>query len=636
MKQKVSMIFRSICRFINRMDKSILIPVVFAVLVFCKSIYFNDLIEVPTGSTLMFACAGTGFVLAAFSFWFGGKGKLWYCLAMDIVISVIMVADIVYYRYYNTVLSIPVLMQASVVDSSLTQSIVSLIHPQDILFLLDALLALVLLRWILPLLRSQRRRAIWKRALQFLCTGAIGGMLIFSGFYFLVQSMGAITLRVVYDQSTFVYSVGVLNYHAFDIGRFLTNSYNAKAVSIPTSEKEQVKLQLEVKKTEADAQRSAQYGIGKGRNLIVIQVEAMQNFVIHREVNGQEITPNLNRLIEDSYYFDHYFSLIGQGNTSDAEFITNNSFYAVPQGATYFTIPSNQFASLGTLLKKQGYSTMAMHAYKASYWNRAVIYPALGFDKFFSGRDFTKGKQVGWGCGDEDFFLQGIEYMKQSTKPFYSFMVTLSSHFPYDALSKHDGIDVGKYDGTFLGNYFKAMNYVDHSIGELIRVLKQEGLYDNTVIAIYGDHEGLKKDQYPVLRELMDLPDNDEVTYRCMKNIPLIIHVPGTNAKGVISKAGGQVDLLPTVADILGLDYKYAMGRNLLTTQESFAIFRDGCVTDGKKLYFKPDKKVYDMVTGEETEAGELQKHIDAAPAALSLSDKVLQNNLIKYFNQQD
>ena len=112
----------------------------------------------------------------------------------------------------------------------------------------------------------------------------------------------------------------------------------------------------------------------KGKNLIIVQVEALQQFVIDKTVMGQEITPNLNKLIKSSAYFNNYFYQIAAGGTSDAEFMSNNSLYPAPSGAAFFFYANNNYLSLPKALVKNGYETAALNGYYETFWNRNIMY----------------------------------------------------------------------------------------------------------------------------------------------------------------------------------------------------------------------------------------------------------------------
>jgi len=321
------------------------------------------------------------------------------------------------------------------------------------------------------------------------------------------------------------------------------------------------------------------YGIAEGRNLIVIQVEALQNFVIGQTYNGQELTPVLNSLIgNDTLYFDNYYMQIAAGNTSDAEFATNNSIYGSAQSYTYELYRDNAYRGLPWLLMEQGYSTVVMHGYDGEFWSRDKAYETQGFQTFIDRDGFsTRGKTTEWGINDEDFFTQAVDYLEGQSQPFYSFLVTLSSHTPFDLPEKLSTLELKKeHKGTLFGNYLRSVHYADSALGTFLSELKAAGLYENSVIAIYGDHFGLS----------ISDPDNVKYmsqflgrTYRFSDaaNIPLLIHIPGAGeeVETTVSVAGGQTDFLPTIAYLMGfdeLDTLY-MGRNLLARdQKGFVV----------------------------------------------------------------
>ncbi len=336
------------------------------------------------------------------------------------------------------------------------------------------------------------------------------------------------------------------------------------------------------------------FGTAKGKNVIVIQVEALQGFVIHRKYNGQELTPNLNRLIsEDSIYFNRYYQQLGKGNTSDAEFVTQNSVYPSTEGSAYKMYSNNSFYGLPAILKDKGYETKAFHAYKAEYWNRDAIYPSLGFEEFYSMKDFIKDEVIGWGVSDESFFRQSVKYLNKTKKPFYAFLVTLSSHHPYELPDKYKHINLLKeHEGTLQGGYLQAIHYADLALGSLIDQLKENNLYDNSVIAIYGDHYSMGCLD-PENKAFMEKILGYEYDYDEMLKVPLIIHIPGSGIKETNSVTGGQVDFLPTMLNLLGIKQnqtKY-FGRDLNNIKKGFALSLT-YMTQGS---FVDDEKAFEM-----------------------------------------
>ena len=316
-------------------------------------------------------------------------------------------------------------------------------------------------------------------------------------------------------------------------------------------------------------------GIAEGRNVIIIQVEAMQGFLIGAEYEGQELMPNLNALIgNDSFYFSNYYYQIGGGNTADAEFGVNNSLFAPESEAAYFKYPDNDYFGLPCLLKANGYSgAHAFHGYIGSFWNREYAYPKQGFDDFHSLEDFDQtldpteaDTPFGMGISDRSFFRQSLEIMKTYEQPFYSFMITLSSHYPFALPMKARAISLKPEDeATLFGLYIQSMNYADRAIGEFIENLKEAGLYDNSIIVIYGDHYALTNTDATIDEQVKSMLGRRYTIYDVFK-VPCIIHIPGSGYTETVEKAGGHLDVLPTLLYLLGIENDKAVmfGSNLL------------------------------------------------------------------------
>ncbi|MFP3338857.1 LTA synthase family protein, partial [Micrococcus sp. SIMBA_131] len=125
------------------------------------------------------------------------------------------------------------------------------------------------------------------------------------------------------------------------------------------------------------------FGMGENKNLVIVQGESLNDFVIGLKVNGEEITPNLNELIQKSHYFTNIYTQIGKGNTSDAEFIVNNSLFPAEKESGYSAYENAAFQSLPILLNEEAYRTSVAHGNDPDFWNRKAAYPAQGFDEFY-------------------------------------------------------------------------------------------------------------------------------------------------------------------------------------------------------------------------------------------------------------
>jgi phosphoglycerol transferase MdoB-like AlkP superfamily enzyme len=366
----------------------------------------------------------------------------------------------------------------------------------------------------------------------------------------------------------------------------------------------------------------------ENKNLLVIQVEALQEFVIDLEINGQEVTPFLNNLKSENLYFSQIYHQVAGGNTADAEFLLNVGLHPTPTGSVNYLYPTNKWLSLSGMLNDRGYTSLAFHGYEASFWNRQAVYNNLGFYDFVSKEEFDIDEILGWSISDKSFFRQSIDKSLEH-QPFYSLLITLSSHHPYDAFSKFP-MDVTPFENKQVGNYLKSINYADQAIEGLFQRLIDEGTLENTIVVIFGDHSGLYLDQKIDVQELLSLEDHPAEWARIQK-VPLIIALPDKALQGSINKVGGQIDILPTLADILGLDHPFLLGNSLLREKGNYAVKRDGSIYF-EDFYFDNGRGVlFNIETLDEiTITSELSAQIEKYKRDLIVSDIIIRKNLFR------
>jgi phosphoglycerol transferase MdoB-like AlkP superfamily enzyme len=304
---------------------------------------------------------------------------------------------------------------------------------------------------------------------------------------------------------------------------------------------------------------SPKTGSMQGRNLIVIQVEALQAGLVGARYDGQPIVPNFERFVSQSVYFPNTYSQIGRGNTSDAEFISNTSLYPAQDEPSSVAYARKEIPSLPRLLRAAGYKAITMHANDAIFWNRIQLYPALGFDEVYDRRFFGEPEAgAPYGASDEVFYARAIQILwaaQSEETPFYAQLVTVSSHYPFTWASGRGGLrmsaDVAK---TNTGKYLQAQSYADQQFGWFLDQLEVSGLLDDSVVIVYGDHFGLRFDNDTYLDQQVRQQVFRHAYNRAdFYNVPLALRLPGVKAKkdpDVI----GQVDIMPTVADLFGLD----------------------------------------------------------------------------------
>jgi len=337
------------------------------------------------------------------------------------------------------------------------------------------------------------------------------------------------------------------------------------------------------------------FGIARGTNLLILQVEAMQKWVIGAHVRGQELTPFLNRLRDRAWFFDHLYDETGDSSTSDCEYMVLNSQFPIPQGSVAFRRDENHFVTLLHAFKDAGYTTFAGHAYAAGMWNRAVLYPKYGFDQTAFKDELGDGPKLGWGIGDKLFFQRVVPRIEKLRTPFVSMLITLTSHGPYQYVPAAERkLDLGSIETSDFGGYLHSMRYNDEAIEQLFGQLEKDGLLANTTVVIYGDHDSRMKFAAYLAAETDLTPDVQRrlaIRDYTTKQIPLFVVLPERlrAAPRLVHTLGGQVDIGATIAHLFGLKRPGSfIGQSLVPERAGHASRIDGSGVDGKDIFIAP------------------------------------------------
>ncbi|CAM5249813.1 hypothetical protein LSPH24S_05022 [Lysinibacillus sphaericus] len=155
-----------------------------------------------------------------------------------------------------------------------------------------------------------------------------------------------------FDRELLVKNIGTYNYHLYDI--YIQSKSSAQRALADGSELVEVNNYI---RSNQAAINEDMFGKYKDRNLIVVSLESLQNFVINNDMNGHEITPFFNSLTKDpdTYYFSNFYHQTGLGKTSDSEFIVENSLFGLGRGAVFFTHGGNTYNSMAERLGENGY-----------------------------------------------------------------------------------------------------------------------------------------------------------------------------------------------------------------------------------------------------------------------------------------
>jgi phosphoglycerol transferase MdoB-like AlkP superfamily enzyme len=498
---------------------------------------------------------------------FGKRTRYIYLFLMSLVVSIYFISQYLYFSFYGGFFQASALEYSGQVGAEWS-TVLTLMTPKILVFLLSFLAVIIF--FILE--RKGKVRSELLQGKEKALTALAMVIIVIFGYSYLAIKDGngqqkiSNPLQTLQKLDSFTFSpnylvqkVGIGNYFLGDvIGTVL------RSQSITKDDVAFVQNWFSKKPPETAGKY---FGLESGKNLFYIQVESLESAVIGQKIGDQEITPNLNKLASEGLYFDNYYTQVGSGNTADAEFVTLNSLYPLINEVAFIDFAHNSFDAIPNLLIQHGYSTYSLHGDVPDFWNRVNIYPALGYEKSISKNDFTT-KEAGFETlSDDDFFSQSAQKISTFKQPFMATLITLSSHTPFIIPEKYQSLQIPA-NSTLTDrqkNYLESIHYMDGALGSFIDKLKEDGMYDNSVIAIFGDH-GSSTD---ISKELIS-PNDQTLDGLKTSRVPLILLASklNTTLKGTISTPGSHVDLYPTVANLLGIKPPHTvLGQDLLNTK---------------------------------------------------------------------
>lgn len=528
-------------------------------------------------------------VFLSFALLFKGKGRVIYLFIIDALITALILTDITYFRGFLTVPSVLILTQTANLDN-LSGSIMSMFSPYDILFLLDFVIMGVYVFFTRKSYVKVQRRAIKTFLLTFIIPIIFIAYVPFNIYVLHNKDVKNAYLFENYDPTNTVQYFSSTGYHIMDIINVIKDS---KPYELTSEDKTQIDDYYKFKNE--NLPNNKYFGEFKGKNLIVIQVESLESFLIGHEINGQKITPVLDSLIKKGIYFPNIYEQVNEGTSSDSDLMVNTSMTPLRRGSTFFRYPNRAYNSMPLILEHNGYSTIAIHPDKGSFWNYKQGLTGIGFQTFTDFHSFNPDEIVGMGLSDRTYFKQVVPMLEKLKQPFYSFNVTLTSHGPFDLPKDMRKLKLDpELDNSELGGYFQSIHYTDAQIGYFLELLDKAHLLDNTLIAIEGDHTGVHK----YYQHSIDSLSKKEDWYSDNGNprVPLIMYNKNTDIGKTFETVGGQIDIMPTLLYSLGVPSKEyentALGRNLLNTNRNYAILTNGRLVGDLKDLSDKDKKL--------------------------------------------
>lgn len=335
-------------------------------------------------------------------------------------------------------------------------------------------------------------------------------------------------------------------------------------------------------------------GIFKDKNVIFLQMEGIDNWLL-----TEDIMPNTYSLLNNSINFNNHYSFFnGGGSTFNSEFAVNTGYmtpYTYPINA--YTLNKNDFPySMANLMKVMDYSIKAFHMNSSEYYSRGINYSNFGFDRYFGLKDLGTYTDNSYNL-DRELILNKTFYdeMFKNEGKFIDYIITYSNHLPFttskgvcrqlinidyaeqlEPLSKSEREEfINNLNLTEEDCIKRQAQETDYMVGLLMQALKDNGLYDNTIIVAFTDHY-----LYTATNET--LSSHKDTSTNLVNKTPFFIW--SSNQKRVdINKVTSQLNILPTFLNLMGVEYneKWYVFRDALGNNDTLTIFSDLSWYDG-------------------------------------------------------
>ena len=586
-------------------------------------------------------------IIGAFSFLIKEKNRFKYYLVWSIITSGICLANAIYYHYYDSFVSISLLLTSLFILDMDVGVMQNVFHIYDFIYLLEIPAIIIYYNYLkknnitMSYIRKSDFKLMWKKyvvsIIVILATGSV-----------LSSAPEWNRFLNLWNRVSVVKCFGVYMYQIDD----LVQSLEPKLNNIFGHDNAYKEVTDYYNNNKVKKSANEYTDIFKDKNVIVIHFESLQSFVMNLSFDGREVLPNINKLASEGIFFSNFYPQVGVGTSSDSEFTFSTSLMPSSSGTVFVSYANNYYVSLQKLLKEQGYYTFSMHANNGDFWNRANMHKSLGYDKFYSKNYYEIDDVIGtFGLSDKSFFRQSVPMIKEiaaNNEKFMGTLITLTSHVPWSDTDKMGEYNVGYLKDDVMGRYIKALHYSDEALGEFIDELDREGLLDNTVLVIYGDHDArISMDSYNLLYnydsstgKILTSGDNGYVDvnkykYALDKSTPYIIWTKDQKFNVKCDTPMGMIDSLPTLGNMLGVSSKYSLGTDIMSIKDSsnMVVFKGGSFLTDKYYYNSQNDEVYSIKNQMVIDIYD-KEYIDVrkekARQILEVSDDIISFDLLK------
>lgn len=603
-------------------------------------------------------------VFASFAFLFKTeKGRRIYILSFSVFTAILCLIHSMYYSYYDSFASVSLLATSTFVVDVGDTVVEKVMGIQDFIYLWQP----IFMFYIVHQLKKKGNIFVKKKVNRrncFVSLISLGAVIFGVTCAFMTPTEWSRFVKM-WNRESVVSSFGIYTYQINDIVQSLEPKLNNlfgydKALK-------NVSDYYATKDNESAILKNEYSNIFEGKNVLVIHAESLQTIAIDRSFEGEAVTPTVNKLASEGIYFDNFYSQVGVGTSSDAEFTFSTSLMPSNSGTVFVNYFDREYNTIQKMFSNSGYYVFSMHANTGDFWNRATMHDNMGYDKFYSKSSFEVDETIGLGLSDKSFFKQVVpklqDIIENGDRPFYGTLITLTNHTPwsdFELIDEYpttwtveiDGEEVTRdyINGTTLGDYFRTLHYADQALGQFLEDLDENGILDDTVIVVYGDHDArISKKNYNILYNYDPYTDSikvagdegyvdyNEYEYQLDKNVPFIIWTKDGKYQEKISKPAGMIDALPTLANMFGVGTnEYQLGHDLFGNfDDNTVVFTDGSYLTDKIYYDGQSGEIY-SINSNAVDEKYISEHSVYADKVMDISNDIITYDLIKGMKSKD
>lgn len=530
------------------------------------------------------------------------KSRIITILIINFIISSILFSDNLYYLHSSNIISVEQISNLKY-SEEIKNTLPNLANISHIIYYLDLIIIFILFVTRLIKIEKQENRKLKTKKLDI-------SIFIIGIILFILVETGYIKKGIdnSWNKNDQITEATIYGYHISDIINFFNLQNKAKYETYEEMISEYNNLKSEYKENYSKEQYNYK-NILENKNIIILQLESVQEFVAHKTINGKEITPNLNKFLDENTEFIN-MHMQSYSSTADSEHSVVTSTYPLENGMSYSKYFANTYDNLFEMFYKNNYHTSYMHGNVGTFWNRENVYSRMNINDIKFIEDFEdQSEMISGYLADELFYKQAVKYIQQYDEPFISFLVAASSHTGFDLPGIQNreqkiNIDVGEYKDTYFGRYLEAVNYADYAFGILIDELKKAGLYEDTAIIIYGDHNGVGMYDEQFRKFLKDNKTAEhEIDYEISYSRVLCgMKLPGADKNEKIDKMINKLDLKPTLAYLCNIEDGFSLGTNIFESKDFICLNNERIIT--QDYYYNGNW--YNIQTGEQVKIEEI------------------------------